>query len=490
MSSRATGTVMLPRPAPGEGPGVTAARALVGLRECTAALAALAARGELVELAPSFLVDLAEQVHAVTDQLTAVATVSTHLVHVTGALSGSGFASTSQWLQTRARVSKTDARVELARGFDLADRFPATRDAWLAGQVPAGSVRVVCRGLVSAVRGRPRREQTEILAEAEPLLLDLARTATVTDVVTAVERVTLAVNLDGVTQSVIDAYDDQSLTIRRVGTMTTLNAYLTLETGAALTTLLEATVDSWYRSGSLTREQRGNGHELLDDLRRRERRPHLLALALGELTTQVLAAGTLGTRHGQRPHVVLDVDYDTYLARRGGLLTIPGEQPALLPSETVGRVLCDADLTPLLTTAASRGTTGNDGDPDPDPHHALDPDLRAALTAVLAEHTRTLLWLGRSRRTADTRLWTAVVHRDRHCTFPDCHVDPSRCEIHHPHPWEHGGTTDPANTALLCVRHHHTVHEGGWTMTPTEDGDPLTPGYWQFDPPDRGLRPW
>ena len=260
---------------------------------------------------------------------------------------------------------------------------------------------------------------------------------------------------------------------------------------------------------------------------------------MGELTGQVLAFGdTIGTRHGQRPHVTLDIDLDTYLARRGGRLAIPGEQPVLVPSETIGRVLCDADLTPILTTptgrndrdrtvsdaddAASRhgasrhgaGGPGSNVRADHDaghdhghgPRHAdgAEPDdpeqptwtgqhvpgWRDTLAAALRAQTRTLLWLGRTRRTADTRLWTAVVARDEHCIFPDCRVDPSRCEVHHPLPWELGGTTDPANSALLCVRHHHAVYEGGWLMTPVDGADPLAPGYWRFDPPHPRPQPW
>jgi hypothetical protein len=156
----------------------------------------------------------------------------------------------------------------------------------------------------------------------------------------------------------------------------------------------------------------------------------------------------------------------------------------LLPSESIARILCDATLTPILTReqssdGAQTGWTGQGVD-----------GWRDVLTAALREQTRALLWLGRSRRTADKALWTAVVARDEHCIFPDCRVDPSRCEVHHPIPWEHGGSTDPANSALLCVRHHHAVHEGGWLITPVDGADPMAPGYWRFDPPPTRTRPW
>ena len=55
----------------------------------------------------------------------------------------------------------------------------------------------------------------------------------------------------------------------------------------------------------------------------------------------------------------------------------------------------------------------------------------------------------------------------RSCIHPDCDIAFDECRIHHIIPWEHGGTTDLANLAPLCEsrKHHHDVHEGGWTLT-------------------------
>jgi hypothetical protein len=38
------------------------------------------------------------------------------------------------------------------------------------------------------------------------------------------------------------------------------------------------------------------------------------------------------------------------------------------------------------------------------------------------------------------------------------------CDIHHVIEWHHGGPTNLANLLPLCSRHHHAVHEGGWTL--------------------------
>jgi hypothetical protein len=52
----------------------------------------------------------------------------------------------------------------------------------------------------------------------------------------------------------------------------------------------------------------------------------------------------------------------------------------------------------------------------------------------------------------------------RTCAHPDCTVPFDACRIHHVIYWERGGRTDLANMVPLCERHHHLVHEGGWTL--------------------------
>ena len=52
------------------------------------------------------------------------------------------------------------------------------------------------------------------------------------------------------------------------------------------------------------------------------------------------------------------------------------------------------------------------------------------------------------------RLWL----RDRHCTYPGCDAPASWCDAHHLIHWLDNGPTDLTNAALLCQRHHTTVH--------------------------------
>ena len=50
------------------------------------------------------------------------------------------------------------------------------------------------------------------------------------------------------------------------------------------------------------------------------------------------------------------------------------------------------------------------------------------------------------------------------CAFHGCDITFNRCEIHHLHYYELGGTTDLDNLIPLCSRHHHVIHDLGWTL--------------------------
>jgi hypothetical protein len=75
---------------------------------------------------------------------------------------------------------------------------------------------------------------------------------------------------------------------------------------------------------------------------------------------------------------------------------------------------------------------------------------------------------GRSRRTANRAQRRALRAMHRGCAHPDCDVGFEACRIHHIRWWwRDNGPTDIANLLPFCERHHHLVHEGGWTLTMT-----------------------
>jgi hypothetical protein len=71
--------------------------------------------------------------------------------------------------------------------------------------------------------------------------------------------------------------------------------------------------------------------------------------------------------------------------------------------------------------------------------------------------------IGRTSRQIPAWMSRALRRRDGHCRFPGC--DRTRwTQGHHIDHWIDGGATDLRNVSTLCVRHHHLVHEGDWTV--------------------------
>lgn len=116
-----------------------------------------------------------------------------------------------------------------------------------------------------------------------------------------------------------------------------------------------------------------------------------------------------------------------------------------LSARSIRRIACDADLIPLVL--------GGEGQ---------------------------ILDIGRAGRLFPPHMRRALVARDRGCAFPDCTIPATWCEAHHMTPWSRGGTTGITNGVLLCAHHHHTIHDGLWTVT-SHNGIP-----WFTPPPHLG----
>ena len=76
--------------------------------------------------------------------------------------------------------------------------------------------------------------------------------------------------------------------------------------------------------------------------------------------------------------------------------------------------------------------------------------------------------IGARTRTIPPALRRAPQHRDRGCTFPGC--GRRFTQGHHLRHWANGGPTTLSNLALLCWRHHRSVHEDGFHVERLADG--------------------
>src|SRR5436853_1216800 len=97
-----------------------------------------------------------------------------------------------------------------------------------------------------------------------------------------------------------------------------------------------------------------------------------------------------------------------------------------------------------------------------------------SVTRVLLSQESVVVDIGRSRRMITGPARKALNARDGHCRWPGCERPASWCDGHHVIHWIDGGGTDLDNLVLLCRRHHRMVHEGGWQLIKTADGQIIT----------------
>jgi hypothetical protein len=84
-------------------------------------------------------------------------------------------------------------------------------------------------------------------------------------------------------------------------------------------------------------------------------------------------------------------------------------------------------------------------------------------------------------RTVNSRLRTALVHRDTTCVVPGCGTSYG-LEIDHLIPLAEGGPTELDNLALLCHHHHFLKTYEDWVLSRDGTGPDGQP-QWRFEPP-------
>ena len=150
-----------------------------------------------------------------------------------------------------------------------------------------------------------------------------------------------------------------------------------------------------------------------DELLTDERSPgQRMADALVELSERALAQGELPASGGQRPQLVVTMDYDHLATGLGAGVLPDGTQ---LSPAAVRRLACDAGVLPAVLGSAGQ-----------------------------------VLDLGRTARTASPAQRRALALRDGGCDFPGRDRPPASTEAHHIQYWEDFGPTDLDNLVALC----------------------------------------
>ncbi|MFC6237871.1 HNH endonuclease signature motif containing protein [Longivirga aurantiaca] len=475
-------------------PAVELARLVAGARGLLTEASVLAGSGAVAGVGLAGLPELTAELFAVRDAAHALGVVAVDRLDASGVLASAGFGSTTAFLTQRTGMAPGRAG-SVVSGARTLRSYAATRVALVAGRVTPDLAAALVRGSEAAIADRTADDRVAWRAFCEDYLLPIAEQGSVEEVAGAAAILKEILDPEAAARRKEEAMAGQFLTVTRVGDQFVLKGALTLEDGAALKVLLDRMRDAKYRSGSLTPDEQPTGDAATDERRRRIAAAHQDALSLKHLVQLWLANGMVGRAHGVRPHVTISTSVDDLDAGFPGEITVPGmSSPVLVNADTVRRMLCDASVTEIATAGSvpDRHAHHHDGIPCHGPaHRGRHGHVHGVAGCELdAESARLLrrrhhVWdEGRRYRTVPPRLRRALDLRDRHCAFPGCRIAVGWCEAHHITEWEHGGATDLDNLTLLCAKHHHAVHEGGWTITRVPGIDPGCPTWLAVEPPD------
>jgi hypothetical protein len=347
--------------------------------------------------------------------------------------------SCAHWLAWKCGISLGAAREHVRVGRAL-EGLPLTRAAMAAGGLSYSKVRAITRVAVPAI---------------EKELLEVARSSTATGLETicrAYRRHGEATEPEAAKRSHAARsfrwhYDDDgSLVFQgRVAPEHAPTIIAMLEAGRAARdepdpalaedvpagTSTEYATDDDVPAGTSAEVAHGEGEDVpAGTHRHRSRRDDDSAtLGQGNADAFVLAAeaflanGPAAVGNGVELTVILDE-----AVLRGGSGGCHAEHGPALSSHVARRLACDAGVVAAVL--------GEDGDP---------------------------LYASKHQYVLNRRLRRALRLRDKHCQFPGCDRK-GRLQAHHIVHWVDGGETVLVNLVLLCSKHHHDVHEGGFTL--------------------------
>ncbi len=407
-----------PGPAPGASPTRVLAEAFAAVRGLAETLWSARSDDELVDV-----VAQVQQLLSAASALEAGAVVE---VDVRGVASKKlHYASTGDWLTHLGGLRHGEGRKRVKQAHALTGPLSRTRDALLAGSVSPAQAEVIIRSVEDLPPGDWVRRR------GEKVLVRQAAHLNASELAKAGRHVVEVVDPDGVDRRLEAALERDERAAH-------LNRYLSI---------------SEDRAGGV----RIRGRGIAED-------GALLKAALLPLTSPdpVTDPETGEQYPDPRDHGTRMWDALVTTAQHALDTELPPETHA-----TPARLLVTLDEA-TLRTEVGVGATADGIDLPPDVLRRLACDAEI-IPAVLGTHGE-VLDVGRLRRLVTPAIWTALVIRDRHCTFPACTRPPLMCHAHHIEHWTNGGKTKIDNLALLCGHHHRVIHNTPWEirLNPTD----------------------
>lgn len=323
-----------------------------------------------------------------------------------------GLVSPIHWIRLNCHIGSGAAADRIAVGEQL-EGLPESVEAMAGGEIGFTHLALIARTAAAVAESGTSKpfDETPLLKKAREFSVGRFRDFC--------HHMRHAADPEAYAAEQAQAVEARSLTLSTgAGGMLWLRGVLDPEGGAVLRTALEP----------LSRRT-GKG-----DDRKRDRR---LADALVELGHHSLDSGQVPQRASQRTHLQVTTTLETLL-QRAGSPAADLEFSLPISAKSVERLACDCNVTRILL--------GSD-------------------SAVID--------VGRSKRVISPAQRRALNVRDKGCRWPGCDRPASWTSGHHLVHWIKGGGGDMPNLVLLCYRHHWMVHEGGWQLVKTDDGQML-----------------
>jgi len=321
-----------------------------------------------------------------------------------------GLVSPIHWIRLNCHMGSGAAADRIAVGEQLED-LPASVEAMAGGEIGFTHLALIARTAAAVAESGTSKpfDETPLLKQAREFSVGRFRDFC--------HHMRHAADPEAYATDQAQAVEARSLTLSPgAGGMLWLRGVLDPEGGAVLRTALEPLA-----------RRNGKG-----DDRKRDRR---LADALVELGHHSLDSGQVPQRASQRTHLQVTTTLETLLQRTGSPAA-DLEFSLPISAKAVERLACDCNVTRMLLGSDSM-----------------------------------VIDVGRSKRVVSPSQKRALNVRDKGCRFPGCDRPATWTAGHHLVHWIKGGGTDLPNLVLLCYRHHWMVHEGGWQLVKTDDGE-------------------
>ncbi|MFP5371047.1 MAG: DUF222 domain-containing protein [Actinomycetes bacterium] len=315
-----------------------------------------------------------------------------------------GLKSMASWLRGHARLSPAAAG-RVVRDGRVLEQLPAVAAACTAGAVTAEQVAVIAP-VVRPEHLCAAAEQGVDLAAVDVVLAQVAATRQHAHLAQVVHHYLSRLDPDGVEP---DPTEGRSLSLAKHADGSLSGRF---ELDAVGGEKVQAALESFVQADRPAGDLRTRAQQLGD--------------ALVQLADVALASGALPVLRTVKPHVTVLIDLDDLADPATGPGAARTGFGALISAARARWLACDGTI--------SRVVMGPDGQ--------------------LLDH-------GRAKRIVPPPLRRAVEIRDRHCVFAGCEAPTSWCDVHHVQEWVlDDGPTSLENSALLCERHHTTVHHG------------------------------